>query len=277
MIKRNGWRIFRTVSAASLIGWSGLAPVQAQNPIGHLTPKAVAAIVETYYQGAVEEHIPTIIEALLAQNQTDERTKRLALIAFMAGLIAEDAKVIDRLAPVFQSRPGEQPMQLVRAILYSGRPDWKPQLDRLTALWPARAGEIDKTASVRAKPVYQLKFHGQPEVLEMNWAFFGASGRRESVMAIIDTLADLRSGDPVLVAAANANRRSLADRAMRDDSVMEICRRALWGSNGNELRPVLIAAEAGNLSLLDDIEPTVVSQQGTSPKAATARSSQPRG
>jgi hypothetical protein len=272
MIKRIGWRSFRAASLASLIAWSGLASAQAQSQTAHLTPQAVAAIVETYYQGAIKEHIPTLVQASIAHNQTDERAKRLALIAFMAGLIADDATFVERLAPVFHVLPGEQPMRLVRAILYSGRPDWMAQLNRLKGLWPARAAEIDKTASIGAKPVYELKFRGQPEVLDMSWAYFGASGRRESVMAIIDTLADLRSDDPALVAAAVVNRRSLADRATRDELVMEICRRALWGSNGNELRAVVIAAEAGNLSLLDDVEPVAVSQQLPAPTAATARS-----
>jgi hypothetical protein len=257
-------RLVRIACLVSSVWLAGLTSVRAQSYLAPLTPAVIGSILETYYQGPLAEHVPAIIQSALAQTAADDRAKRLTLIGFMAGLIADDATVINRLVPVFDKLPGDQPMQLVRAVLYSGRPDGAHHIAALKARWPTRADAIDTIAAAGNKAVYQLKFAGQPEVLAMNWAFFGATGRKEPVLAMIAALADLRqTTDPERLAVAQTVRRSLALRAADDERVKDLCRQALWGSYGDDLRPVLAAAEARDLSLLD---------AQAAPLAATVRS-----
>jgi hypothetical protein len=267
LTRRAGWIALSAVALSTAV----TAPGFGQSHIGQLTPRAVGAIIETYYQGPIPEHIPAIIEAAMAQNQVDDRAKRLSLIAFTAGLIAQDAMFVERLKPVFQKLPGEQPLRLARAISYSGRSDWKALLEGLKVAWPNHATAIDALATTGGRAVYQLTFAGQPEVLEMNWAYFGATGRQEPVMAMIQTLAGLTSSDPERRAAAVAARHSLALAASRDEVIADVCRRALWGSYGNEMRAVLAAAQSGNMSLLDAPDTQAGPGGPQSPLAATAR------
>lgn len=213
-----------------------------------ITPPVIRAVMDNYYQAPVPEFVPAIVEAAIAQGLTEDRGSRLTLIAFMAGLISADVDVVDRLRPVFDKRTPEQAMQLVRAILYSGRSDWQALVARLRKAWPDKAAEIDAVAARGARPVYSLGFTGQPEVLAMNWAFFGATGNAEPVRAIIGALGDLtHTADPDRVRLAHRARISLARRAAEHDRVMEICRQSTWGAHGEDMRAIIRAA------LYDDI------------------------
>jgi hypothetical protein len=234
-----------------------LAPLYAAPPVAqaqtvlrsmNMTPDVIGTVLQNYYRAPMADQIPAVIAAAMAQGMANERPRRLALIAFMAGLIAEDDKHLDRLAPVFHKLPGDQPQRLMRAINYSGRPDTADLFARLKKLWPDKVADIDTIAALGAKPVYKLKREGQPEVLDMNWAFFGATGRREPIMAIIESLADLKSTDNVRLATAHSARWSLASQAIQHDVVFEICQKALWGTYGNEVRTIIAAANSRDLS-----------------------------
>lgn len=212
------------------------------------TPEIIAGVFQNYYRAPMPEKIHEVVQAALVQGVAETRPKRLALIAFMAGLIAADTKHIERLAPVFVHMPGEHPERLVRAILYSGRTDWQEQLTRLKALWPSRVEMIDGLAQRGARAVYSLKRDGQPEVLDMNWAFFGATGWKEPVLAVIDILADLRSSDPAKLGLAHAARHTLATQAITHEAVYQIALRGQMGSYGDQMRLIVVAANNRDVS-----------------------------
>lgn len=213
-----------------------------------LTPDVIGGILQNYYRAPMFDQVPAIVQAAITQGMAENRSKRLALIAFVAGIVSEDASQIDRLAAMYGKLAGNHHAQLVRAILYSGRPDWKAQLDRLKVMWPDKAAEIDALGARGPRAVYTLKREGQPEVLDMNWAFFGATGRREPVMLIIEALGDLRATDPVQVAMAHTARAALATQAIQHDRVFDICQRAQWGTYGNDLRSIVVAVQTKDLS-----------------------------
>lgn len=244
-----------------------------------LTPDVIGSILQNYYRAPMAEQLPAIVQAAVTQGMTEDRAKRLSLIAFMAGVIADDAKQIDRLAAMYAKLPGNHHAQLVRAILYSGRSDWKDQLERLKAAWPDKAAEIDTLSARGARAVYTLQRDGQPEVLDMNWAFFGATGRREPIVAIVEALGDLRAPEPAKVALAHTARLSLATQSIKHDRVFEICQRLQWGTFGNDLRGIIVAAQTNDFSRFkSDAEAAIRAAEAGQPvpgpveaQAATAR------
>lgn len=271
---RLAWCVLATMAIVSL------APnaVAQTSRTAALTPQVIDAILQNYYQAPLAEHVPAIIDAAMAHGLAEDRSKRLVLIAFIAGLIASDDGFVERLAPVFRKRPGDEPMRLVRAVLYSGRADSQILIDRLKLLWPERAAEITALAAKGAKAVYALSFQDQPVVLDMNWAFFGATGRPEPVMAIIGSLSDLRgTTDPARLAIAHGARWSLAVQARQHERVMDLCRKALWGSHAEDLRGVIKAAEANDIGVLKAEADEALKRLATEaagqalPTAATAR------
>jgi hypothetical protein len=213
-----------------------------------LTPDVITGVFQNYYRAPMPERVHEVVQAAIVQGLAETRPKRLALIAFMAGLIADNTAHVERLASVFGKLPGEQPERLVRAILYSGRPDWADQITRLKNLWPQHVAMIDRLAERGARPVYALKRDGQPEVLDMNWAYFGTTGSRAAVHAVIEMLGDLRASDPAKVAMAHAARHTLATQAMSHERVYEVCLRAQMGSYGDQMRLIIVASNNKDVS-----------------------------
>jgi hypothetical protein len=242
------WLIKAAAVLALIATFPTLANSQTHLRSANLTPELIGTILQNYYRAPMSEQVPAIVQAAITQGMAENRAKRLALIAFIAGIVSEDATQIDRLAAMYSKLAGNHHAQLVRAILYSGRTDWKEQLERLKTVWPDKAAEIDAIASRGARAVYTLQRDGQPEVLDMNWAFFGATGRREPIMLIIEALGDLRATDPGLVTTAHAARMALAAQAIQHDRVFDICQRAQWGTYGNDLGKIVAAAQTKDLS-----------------------------
>jgi hypothetical protein len=237
----------------AVVAFMGLAAPSISHAQTHLrgavlTPDVIAGVFQNYYRAPMPERVHEVVQAAVVQGLAETRPKRLALIAFMAGLIAENTLYVERLASVFGKLPGDQPERVVRAILYSGRPDWADQITRLKGFWPQHVAMIDRIAARGARPVFALKRDGQPEVLEMNWAYFGATGSRDAVLAVIEMMGDLRSTEPAKVALAHAARHTLATQAMTHDRVYDICLRAQMGSFGDQMRLIIVAANNKDVS-----------------------------
>ncbi len=209
-----------------------------------LTPDAISAFIANYYRAPDPKAVPAMVKAALDAGLLEQQNRRMVMIGFMAGLIATDASVVDRLAPLFEKLPGDQPMRLPRAIAYSGRPDWSLHTARLKNLWPARAQEIETLAAKGGRPIPLLKTDNNPLIVDMNWAYFGATGQREAIDKIIAVLATASdSTNPQSLLTAQTAKWSLIANAAQHPRVMEICREHLAGPQAEQIKEIIAAAD----------------------------------
>lgn len=171
--------------------------------------------------------------------------------AFIAGLIATNPEFIVQLAPIYDELTDETAMGLPRAILMSGRDEWQDRLTQLKKMWPGRAKIIDALASGGAKPITSMDPLAHQGVLDMLWAYYGASASPKAVEAIVSALAGI---DEKKVASrliiAYAAKYSIAAKASDSPKFAELCKPLTSGPHGAALRDALLAAETSNFDRL---------------------------
>ncbi len=217
----------------------------AQRIDAPITDDAIATFVATYHKRPDPLLLPVMLKAAQDNGYLRDKARRHLVIGFLAGLIAEDAKYVTTLAPHFAELPSDQPLRLPRAIAYSGRADWLKQMQTLKSLWPMKATEIDAIIRDGGKSIPKLSIDVQAHALDLNWGYFGATGRKEPVQAMIAGLAGADDkANPVRVSNAYAAKLSLATIAMKNDRVLAWCREAQTGIHAAHMKSVIEAVQA---------------------------------
>ncbi len=171
--------------------------------------------------------------------------------AFVAGLIYTNPEFVTLLAPIYYELTDTTAMGLPRAILMSGRDDWQERLAQLQKLWPGRAKLMDELASRGARPIPEMDPLVHPSVLEMLWAYYGATGSTKAVETLVSALAGLNEQKVVSrLKTAYAAKYSIAAKASDSPKFAALCKPLVNGPNGEALRDALLAAETSNFDRL---------------------------
>lgn len=204
------------------------AATNAQRIDAPVTDDALAAFFASYHKRPDSLRLPEMLKAAQDNGYLRDKARRHVVIGFLSGLVAEDAKYVSTLAPHFANLPSDLPMRLPRAVAYSGRPDWLRHMQTLKSLWPTKAAEIDAIIKDGPKSVTKLPVDAQALALDLNWGYYGATGRKEPVQAIIAGLAGADDkANLIRVTNAYAAKLSLTTTAMKNDRVLAWCREAL--------------------------------------------------
>lgn len=83
--------------------------------------------------------------------------------------------------------PDKDQAILIRAIAYSGRPDWRELLTKYKDRMPLRQPLIDAYLSGQAKPLMQVELSGGPVVYTL-WGYYVATGQYQPVVRVIEAL-----------------------------------------------------------------------------------------
>lgn len=201
----------------------GTAMMSHHRVRGDIVPK----LAHFYWMNVPEEHHHRVVEA------------------FVAGLIASDPRMLDRLMPVYQDLEEAHALRLARAIALSGHADRAGMLNRLATLWPKRAEKI-KAYKV-SPPLAGLDVMADAVHLDWNWAFFGATGSPEPLLRIVSALSGLlETRDARRLGVGFAAKWSLASNAMQQPQVAEFLQALGNGRHGPAIRDALDAAAKRN-------------------------------
>ena len=210
-------------------------------------------------------------EALRALNQLgalkDPETSGI-YVGFLAGVLgANPAKADELLAKLFPVPPAEQ-WVIVRAIAYSGHPQWKHLMLKYAGRMPARKIMIEKylarelatlnevplehpdpgfMAKLRGylstgeqnKSAKGLTFESNPELLDTLWGYYFASGSYGPILRVVSVLGwskDRNSVDKLNV--GSMAKYTLSMYAMRDPGLLELLKSEL-NHQPKEVVPVL--------------------------------------
>lgn len=239
-------------AAAQKAAATGAAPASAQKqtpPKSYQIDPAVAAfgrIMATYYQKPAPETVAPLLKPFLAAPDTPA-TIIATSEAFVAGLIFNDPSFVAWLAPIYAEQTENTSLGLVRAILMSGHKDATKLVDRLKLHWPEKADAIGRLMKQTVPLVTSLEPLSYGAAIDLNWAYFGATGSSRAIETIISALYGLHDiGDTHKLTIGYSAKWSLAAGAMRDPSVAAVCKGQLAGPHGEALRDILSAAEDGN-------------------------------
>ena len=203
-------------------------------------------------------HVPAAVRVLFHAQTFKEPENSGIYLGFIAGAIGSNPAKAEQLVNSLFPIPPEDEWVIVRAIAYSGLPDWRNLLRRVAPKMPGRkvmidaylAGTLPKLTDIPleetkpgmmeklrgafafAKDDKKLKmkqtFAGNQDLLDTLWGYYFATGSLVPIQRIISMLPWSKSRDTVdKLTVGSMARYTLASYAVRDTSLREYLRAEL--------------------------------------------------
>jgi hypothetical protein len=206
-------------------------------------------------------HVPAAVRVLFHSQTFREPENAGIYLGFIAGAIASNPPKAEQLVNSFFPAPPEDEWVIVRAIAYSGLPDWRNLLRKVAVKMPARKvmidgylngalpilteirleeerpGMMDKLrgaftrnpfAKEEKKIDTTITYAGNQDLLDTLWGYYFATGSHEPIMRIVQMLPWSKSRDTVdKLTVGSMARYTLASYAVRDAELREFLRSEL--------------------------------------------------
>jgi hypothetical protein len=203
-------------------------------------------------------HVPAAVRVLFHAQSFKEPENSGIYLGFIAGAIGSNPAKAEQLVTSFFPVPPEDEWVVVRAIAYSGLPDWQNLLRRIAPRMPGRKvmidsylagtlptltgipleetkpGMLDKirgafTHNPFAKDDNKLKmalnFASNQDLLDTLWGYYFATGSHAPILRIVQMLPWSKSRDTVdKLTVGSMARYTLASYAVRDTGLREFLR-----------------------------------------------------
>src|SRR5258705_9528424 len=225
-------------------------------------PRASLSVVQQWiynYRAKPDyAHVPAAVRVLFHAQSFKEPENSGIYVGFIAGATGLTAAKAEQLVNGFFPMPPEDEWVIVRAIAYSGLPDWRNLLARdaqkmpgrrvmidsylagtlptLTAipLEEATPGMLEKLRGVFTKNPFakeekklntSLTFAGSQDLLDTLWGYYFATGSHAPIVRIMQMLPWSKSRDTAdKLTVGSMARYTLASYAVRDSGLREFLR-----------------------------------------------------
>lgn len=256
------------------------APQRELRTLELLTPDAVLRWINGYRQAPNPAGVPDVVKALSRMSAFKDPEQAGPYLGFIAGVIGTEHERAQELIGKMFPLPEENQWVIVRAIAYSGHPDWKHLLRLYAPRMPSRQVMIASYLNNQLPTLFQVaprhnkttgeKFRSyfayetyfgdgkkkgprqeiepSPELLDTFWGYYFASGKYRPVARIVAMLPYANDGNNVeVVTLGNMAKFTLASNAVRDIKLLQMLRQANQNSPPKEiaspLKEVIVAAE----------------------------------
>jgi len=250
-----------------------LQPAVAASPAPTLSgaPDAVLKWIKTYRAKPAATAVPAVIQALSQHGTIKDPDTSGVYVGFYAGVLhanpANAWMLIEKTLPL----PFEDQWILIRALAYSGLPDWKdlmralalhlperqvmaqkyldgelPPLNQVS-LEPTQRSSMDKVKGFftgdmfsGSKPVKrQITFQSSPELIDALWGIYYATGSEGAIAQIVVLLPWAKDRDNVeKLTIGSMAKFTLASNAARDAELIGVLKR-LQEYQSKAVKPVL--------------------------------------
>jgi hypothetical protein len=227
-----------------------------------IDPRASLSVVQQWiynYRAKPDyAHIPGAVRVLFHAQTFKEPESAGIYLGFIAGAIGSNPAKAEQLVNSFFPVPPEDEWVIVRAIAYSGLPDWRNLLRRIAPRMPGRQvmindylsgalptlskipledvkpGMLDKlrgafTHNPFAKEDQKLNtkvtFANSQDLLDTLWGYYFATGSYAPILRIMSLLPWSKSRDTIdKLTVGSMARYTLASYAVRDQGLREFLR-----------------------------------------------------
>ncbi|MTW14873.1 hypothetical protein GJ689_01395 [Rhodoplanes serenus] len=256
------------------------APAAAATPApaGFESADAVLRWMAGYRGRPEPTRLPAAIATLSAAGALAIPERAGLPVGFLAGVIAAQPTRADKLVTALDRLPPRDSWVIVRAIAYSGHPDWKGLLARTAARLPAQRAAIEGYVQDRlpvldrlamddppsgwsrlrawlpfaAEAVSPPALEVRPEVLDTLWGVYFATGDAAPLRRIVALLPWWRERDDLRRLTVGCMARfTLVANATRDPALLALLREEATrqpAAGAADLRDALAAAESDDLA-----------------------------
>ncbi len=184
-------------------------------------PEHILRFIDRYRAKPEPERLPEMVRAASALGLFRDMEGAGVHVGFMAGVISGNPDKAEKLITGMFPLPPEDQVAIVRAIAYSGLPDWKELLGKFVERMPAKTVLIERHLAGKLPVLQTAPMEKGPAVLDANWGFYFATGSPEPVDRIIATLAwSKEENDLEKLTLAGMAKWTLANNATRDTDLL---------------------------------------------------------
>ena len=173
------------------------APAEARDA-RFATPEQVMQWIHDYRKKPEPSQLPQAVRAMRHHGLLKNQDKAGLFIGFIAGVLgANQAKASKLIAALFPMPAKEQGV-IVKAIAYSGLPEWPMLLSKFEKRMPLRKPLIDDFITGREATLDEMRLDEGPFVMDALWGYYAATGYHQPVVRIIAALPwvnDIRGTD----------------------------------------------------------------------------------
>ena len=250
---------------APMPAFSHPMPAAPQPQTAFSSPERLMNWISNYRDHKQPSLVPAAVHAMKDFGLFGDEEKAWFCTGFIAGVLGSNPKDGPGLIASMFPMPDKEQAVIIRAIVYSGRPDWRELLERFSPRMPLRRPLIDDFLTGRRPTLMQLKLeHGGSPAVYALWGYYVATGHHQPVVRIMQALRWSRtkgggfsfgkifsgwSRDPSAVdkiTAGGTAKWTLASYAERDRGLIDLYR-VEYGRQPEEvakpLKDVIEAAE----------------------------------
>jgi hypothetical protein len=152
------------------------------------TPDRLVEWVYDYSKKPTPWRVPAAVRAMRELGLFTDEEKGAFCTGFIAGVLGSNPKDGPALVAKMLPMPDKDQAVLIRAIAFSGRPDWRELLIKFKARMPLREPLIDSYLSGKAKPLMEADLADGPTVVYTLWGYYVATGQYQPVVRIMQAL-----------------------------------------------------------------------------------------
>jgi hypothetical protein len=161
---------------------------QAEPAAAFSTPQRLVEWVYNYHVHPTPWRVPAAVRAMRELGLFTDEEKGAFCTGFIAGVLGTNQKHGPALIAKILPMPDKDQAVLIRAIAFSGRPDWRELLTKFKNHMPLREPLIDSYLSGKAKTLLQVDLSDGPSVVYTLWGYYAATGQYEPVVRIMQAL-----------------------------------------------------------------------------------------
>jgi hypothetical protein len=247
-----------------------VAPAAAARGPELASADSVLRWINAYRTRPDPEAVPQLVRNLSELNGFKEPESSGVYVGFIAGVIGANPQKADALIARMFPLPEADQWVIVRAIAYSGLPDWRERLQRLADRMPTRAAMIASYLDGRQKTLFAVEPDGEPafwqkvarsfrfggeqtersaaihwaldpspELIDTLWGYYFATGNYGPVLRLIAMLPWSKERDNVdRLTLGSIVKYTLASNAARDMALLALLKRAN-AHEDEKIKPVL--------------------------------------
>ena len=145
--------------------------------------------MSNYRNHKTPSRVPAAVHAMKDYGLLADEEKSWFCTGFIAGVLGSNPKDGPALIPRMFPMPDKEQAVIIRAIAYSGRPDWRELLEKNSSRMPLRRPLIDDFLGGKRPMLMELPLDsgGSPGIYAL-WGYYVATGQYEPVVRIMQAL-----------------------------------------------------------------------------------------
>lgn len=192
---------------------------------GPMFPSAEAILkwIHGYRHEPQPEKVAMAVQAMSGLGLFRDLEGAGVYVGFMAGVIGDPRNNAEGLVASMFPLPPEEQVALIRAIAYSGRPDWKEIMGKFVERMPARKVLIERFLYDKLPTLQQLPMDKGPITLDTLWGVYFATGSADPVLRLVSVLEwSKEANDIEKLTVGSMVKWTLATNASRDTELLAL-------------------------------------------------------